>query len=251
MLHSLKELDGYKIIGTDDDLGKVHDFFFDDKVWTIRYLVIGTGNWFPGKKVLVSPASLNPPDWSTKSLPVKLTTEQIKNSPPVDTEKPVSRQHEIELAKYYYWPMYWESDSLFYPGFSPETIEVINSRQESLAEEVKLQADPRLRSADKVAGYSIKATNDDIGHVEDFIVNDETWNICYMVVDTRNWFPGGKKTLVSPLWISKVDWHSNTVEVDVTKERIENAPEYDPSTPINREYETRFYDYHGRSKYWV
>ena len=107
MLRSMNELYGYTIRATDDTIGSVHDFFFDDRESTVRYLVVDTGNWLPGRKVLIAPDALSKPDWASMMLPVNLTKEQVKNSPDIDTEKPVSRQQEEDLRGYYDWPLYW------------------------------------------------------------------------------------------------------------------------------------------------
>ena len=86
--------------------------------------------------------------------------------------------------------------------------------------------------------------------MEDFIVEDHNWTIRYMIIDTRNWLPGGRKVLVSPTWIGSVDWLENKVKVDLTVEQIKQAPEYDPAAPVNRAYEVKLYDFYGRPKYW-
>ena len=98
-------------------------------------------------------------------------------------------------------------------------------------------------------GYYIKTTDGEVGHVDDLIVDDETWGFRYMVVDTRNWLPG-RKVLISVEWIESVSWLENEVQVDVASEAIKNSPEFDPSQPVNREYEMVLYDYYGRPKYW-
>ena len=101
-----------------------------------------------------------------------------------------------------------------------------------------------------MAGYHIEASDGEIGHVKDFIVDDETWAIRYLEVDTQNWWPG-KKVLVSPQWIDNVSWPDSKVYVNLTRETIQNGPEWNASTPITREYENRLYDYYDRSPYWT
>ena len=107
-----------------------------------------------------------------------------------------------------------------------------------------------LRSVDHVTGYSIQASDDSIGHIEEFIVDDSTWFVRYLVVDTRNWLPGGRKVLIAPTWVSEVNWGDKAVKVALTKKQIEESPEYDPSKPVNRAYEVRLYDFYGRPHYW-
>jgi sporulation protein YlmC with PRC-barrel domain len=265
MLRSLKEIDGYTILDVSNEVvGSVNDFYFDDVTWMIRYLVVDTGVWLPGRKVLISPVALGQPDWGGGvSLPVRLTKEQIEDSPSLDTNKPVSRQEETALVDYYQWPPYWHNVTFFDAmavGMDPETY-VRSTRPVSQAEAVPEEAvvektlageqtgDPSLRSVAEVSGYYIQATDGDIGHVEDFIVDTEAWAIRYLVIDTKNWWPG-KKVLVSPLWVEQVNWEESKVHLDMNRDMIKNSPEFDPSAPVNRAYEDRLFDYYGWPKYW-
>ena len=96
MMRNVNDLRGYAIRATDGVIGTVVDFYFDDQDWGIRYLVVDTGNWLSGRKVLISPLALGLPDWMIRELPVSLTKSQVKRSPDIDTKKPVSRQHEAD-----------------------------------------------------------------------------------------------------------------------------------------------------------
>lgn len=248
MLRSIKKITGYTLNALDDEIGRCADFLFDDNFWTVRYMVADTGKWLPGRLVLISPISLDEPRWTDKSFPVRLTKKQIEDAPGFDEAKPVSRQHEIEYFGYYGWPFYWEGTHLWgataFPGpLFDKNIEEKNKQ--------KVDSDDKhLRSVNEVTGYHIKATDDEIGHVEDFIINDENWMIQYMIVDTRNWLPG-KKVLVAPDWIDSIDWSERKVYVGLTREQIKDCPEFDPAMPINREYEENLYDFYGRPKYWI
>ena len=248
MLRSVKELYNYVLKAEDGEVGRCKDFLFDDRFWIIRYMVADTGKWLPGKKVLISPISLGEPDWASRLLQVKLTKERIEHGPPLDSDAPVSRQHESKWFDYYGYPDYWGGACAWgtelYPGalFSQK-------REETKVGPDTVEGDSHLRSATEVKGYHIQAADDEIGHVEDFILDDKTWTIRYMVVDTRNWLPG-KKVLVAPTWINSVDWAESKASVDLTREQVKNSPEYDPSAPVNLEYEVRMYDFYGRPKYW-
>jgi hypothetical protein len=173
-------------------------------------------------------------------------------SPDIDTDRPVSRQQEIEYDRYYGYPSYWTGPYLWggYPApFLSDT--PASSFEQERRWELGAQegGDPHLRSAAAVIGYHISATDGDIGHVEDFLLDEATWAIRYMVVDTRNWWPG-KKVLVSPGWIADVDWDASTVGVEMSREQVRNSPEYDPSAPLQRDYESRLHDHYGRAGYW-
>ncbi len=243
MLRSLNELIGYKIEATDGSLGSVYDFFFDDQKWALRYMVVDTGSWLPGRLVLIYPFALEKPDWANQKFPVDLSKEDVENGPPIDSDKPVSRQKEIELFQHYKWDPYWMYSE---PFSTPEFIETSSPAQIEKPGEVE---DPSLRSFREVKDYYVHARDGDVGHNEDMLVDDEDWMIRYLVVDTRNWMPG-KKVIISPSWIRDINWAESKITVDHTEDEIRNSPEFDPSVPVNREYEARLYDYYGRPVYW-
>ncbi len=251
MLRSIKEIIGYDIHAEDGKFGTVSDFYFDDEHWMVRYLVVDTGKWLPGRKVLLPPVVLDRPRWSKKELPVKLTRKKIENSPPITMDEPVSRRFEKELNRYFQLEPYWVGGVMAGAYSSNANI----GDQSGAAHSVDTPApeesegDMDLRSCDEVMGYRIDANDGEMGHVEDFILDDEVWTIRHMVVDTRNWLPG-KKVLVPVIWIETIDWPQTRLSVDLTREEIKNGPEYDPSKPVSREYEEVLYDYHGKPKYW-
>ena len=172
---------------------------------------------------------------------MNLTKEQVKNSPGIDADKPVSRQQQVDLHAYYGWPPYWSIPIV------PPPIPVSAPLRETPVQQD--QGDPHLRSTKEVTGYRIQATDGEIGHVEDFILEDQDWLIRYMVVDTKNWLPG-RKVLISPRWIESVSWSEKKVHLALSRESVKNSPEYDQAAPVNREYEVRLYDYYGRPTYW-
>jgi hypothetical protein len=240
MLRSLDELIGYTIAASDGDIGKVSDFLFDDELWFVRYLVANTGNWLKGRQVLIAPAAFyDKPRWESEKFPLILTRKMVEESPDIVEDEPVSRQKESEIVAYYHWPAYW------YPVIEQEKIKENERRVQ--AEE---NGDSHLRSVREVERYHIEARDGSMGHVHDFIIDDERWEIMYIVVDTRAWLPG-RKVLVSRPWIDEVDWFGSKVTVDLTREAIQKSPEFDPSAPVNREYEEVLYDFYGRPKYWA
>ena len=254
MLRSVSSLDGATVRATDGEIGSVKEAYFDDDAWTIRYLVVGTGTWFTGREVLISPYSVKQPMTDRTVVDVSLTREQVKNSPDIDTHKPVSRQNEQSYLGYYGYPVYWGGPGLWaggvYPVLPPEQPTPVEREVMARENEVR-QEDVHLRSTDKVSGYDIQATDDTIGHVEDFIFDDESWAIRYLVVDTRNWWPGGKRVLVATHWIERIDWADSKVYTRLDRESIKNGPEYNPELPIDRDYETRLHAAHRLEGYWV
>lgn len=254
MLRSAMEIRGYGIDAIDGEIGKVHDLFFDDARWTVRYIVVDTGNWLPGRRVLISPTSLNEPDWMQRMLSVSLTQDKISKSPSVASDKPVSRQLERDLVSYFDWPVYWAPAAYTVGAMgsgSPPPPVATNTPDADVKQSAEMESgDPNLRSMSEVAGYRIQAADDEVGHVEDFIVDDESWAIRYVVVDTRNWLPG-RKVILAPKWFTDCVWAESKVYTDLSRDAIKGAPEFDPSQPINRDYEGRLYDYYGRPGYWT
>ena len=207
MQRNVKNLLGYDIQATDGELGKVDEFYFDDAAWTVRYLVAATGDWFSNRKVLLSPAFLGS----------------------------------------YAWPTYWGSGihSDAASGMA-QTVPVVNAEESGYkAPAPEWPRDLHLRSTRHLTGYHIQAADGNIGHVDDFIVDDKSWEIRYLVVDTRHWLPG-PKVLLAPGWLKKIDWATSKVLVESKRESIKNSPPYDPSKGINTDYEGKLYDYYGR-----
>lgn len=250
MLRDLNALEGYVLKATDGEIGRCKDFLFDDERWTVRYMVADTGKWLPKRKVLISPISLGRPDWGSKRFPVHLTRKMVEESPHIDSDAPVSREHERRWFEHYGYAMYWAGTGIWGAGAYPAGLLSKEEREKMPVEQSGPDpAEKPLRSADEVEGYTVRARDGDIGSVKDFIVDDETWAIRYLVVDTGSWLPG-RKVLIAPYWIASVDWAGQKVEIDMTRDAVERSPEYDPSEPVNREYETRLYDFYGRPTYW-
>jgi uncharacterized protein YrrD len=243
MKRRTKSLIGNAIGATDGEIGKVTEFYFDDETWTVRYLIVETGSWLFGRKVLISPQAVLSADWENDVFQVNLTKEQIKNSPDIDTEKPVSRQQETKLYQYYPWNNYWDGGlgtsgiGMSYPIFI----------QPPAAEDVSVEHseyNPHLRSTHQVTGYSIQAIDGEIGDVEDFIIDDTTWKIDFIEIDTGNWLPG-KKVVLSPKLIKEIKWSSSAVIVNTSVAHVKNSPEYHPGQQINDTYEMDLQNHYG------
>jgi hypothetical protein len=110
--------------------------------------------------------------------------------------------------------------------------------------------DTHLRSTREVTSYHLHALDGEIGHVDDFIIDDDTWAIRYLVVATKNWWPG-KKVLISPRWIESVSWDDRKVVIGLSRETIKAAPEYTDESLLTRDYETGLHRYYDREGYWV
>lgn len=245
MLIKSIELNSYKLNGSDGDVGKVKEFYLDDKFWTIRYLVVDTGGWLTGQQVLISPYAIAAVNNVAKCIDIDLSKKQIKNSPPLESDKPVSRQFELGYYGYYGYPMYWAGPSMW--GYYPDIVRN-NTEWKKIGTEEHMW-DAHLRSTKEVSGYHIQAKDGEIGHVVDFIIDDETWAIRYLVIDTTNWF-AGKKVLISPKWIDKISWNDSKVFINLSTEEIKLSPEYTEEALLTRDYESQLHKYYNRHVYW-
>jgi uncharacterized protein YrrD len=241
MLRSIKQLYGDKLGGYDCEIGYVKDFYFDDKHWAVRYVVVDTGSWIPGRLVLISPSAFDKFPQGGKTLPVNLTRRQIEDSPAIETHKPVSRLYEEEYCRYYGWPYYWQGDAVWglsgfpilskkskpFPG-EPRTDGVAKSKG----------SNARLRSARDVMGYEIQTGDEIAGHVTDFMMDDKSWVICHLVVNTGNRF-SGNKVLLSPGQVERISWDESKIYVNVGKKARLQRPASDGPIPAGGVVESR------------
>lgn len=245
MLTKVKTLKGYKLHSLDGEIGKVQEFYFDDYHWTVRYLIADTGNWLTGKKVLISPYALDDVNREEKYISVSLTKKQIEDSPSLDSDKPVSRHFEEKYYGHYGWPSYWSGAFMW--GSYPNIVRNPDSWKEPAKEEKAW--DLHLRSTAVVSGHHVQAKDGEIGHVDDFIIDDETWAIRYLVIDTGNWRPR-KKVLIAPQWIERVSWRESKVFVNLLRDAIGKSPEYTEEALLTRDFEYGLYQHYNRPGYW-
>lgn len=255
MLTEVKGLHGWAIHATDGEIGKVDEILFDDKHWTVRYLIVDTGGRLTGRKVLISPMAFGLVDWEGHRVNINLTRNQVENSPGVETNQPVSRQWERDYFDYYSWPYYWNGiggwGSYWYPGaMFAQPVDSAQMAEQKANRQALDHADAHLRSTKEVTDYSISATDGPIGKVSDFVVNSDTWRICYLAVDTQDWWPLQTKVMLPSDWIGDVTWSARSVTVNVTREQVRNAPEWDHSQPISRAFEDQLYGYYARQHPW-
>lgn len=243
MLQTLSGLKHMSIGATDGEIGHVRDAYFDDHEWTLRYLVVNPGSWLTGRRVLISPWAIRDVNWQAQRVDVALTREQVRNCPETDADKPVSRQYETAYSDYYGYPYYWMGPFAWGPLPLPREGAMADpSRQAGRRDKEK--GDPNLRSANEVDAYRIEAVDGSIGHVDEFIFDDDTWSLRYLVVDTRNWLPG-RHVLISTDWIDRVSWEGRKAYVALTRDEVRNSPEYDAASFSEAEEDT-LYRYYGR-----
>ena len=238
MLRSAKQLYGYTLGAVDGEIGHVKGFYFDDKDWVIRYLVADTGSWLVGHKVLISPYALGSIYPGGKVLQVRLTRQKVEQSPSIETELPVARQHERAYYQYYNWPVYWSGPGLW--GMNPVPLVPLDFEPEIHQENVADEADSRLRSTLEVTGYHVQATDGEIGHVEDFLIEDESWEIKSLVVATGLWW-SGREVVVPRKEVSRVSWDESKVFVNITRDALMREPDYHHSFQDQDEHDPRLF----------
>lgn len=245
MKRSLKELKGYSIQAIDGEKGKVKNFLFDDEAWIIRYLEADLGNFFKEKRVMIPRQHLTEPHWEEKHFPIELTVKRIENSPDIEHDLPVSRKYEKELIEHYELKPYWPDNIAGYYGrqsmFNPDN--PFKTPKHIIGED---QIETNLRSFEEVRGYYINATDEQFGHIKDLIIDDEDWQVLYVIVDTKNILPWSKKVMLPIELIEEISFLDKEAKINLPKETIKNAPEYNPAQAINTEYEKGLRDFYGR-----
>lgn len=247
MLRVGSSLIGYKILIDDGKLGTVSDLLFDDTTWNLRWLVVDTGNWLPGRKVLIHPAVLGRPDDGDESLAVHLTRKQIEASPNVSRDRPVSRQAMRDVYSYYAWDPAW-GDSYFGAGsfgdpiISPYRFDGDAARAMEGAV-VQDDGDPHLRSSAELKGYHIHATDGDIGHIENLLIDDTRWGVRYLIVDTSNWL-FGRHVLISPFAVRGINWSERLVSLGVNQARVKSSPPWNPVELVEMAYQRRLHQHY-------
>jgi hypothetical protein len=245
MLIRVKALKDFRLNCLNGEIGRVQELYFDDRHWIVRYLVADTGAWLPGLQVLISPYALGVISVEDHNIAVSLTKRQLEDSPPLASAKPVSRQFEEAYHAFHGWPHYWGG-----PGaWGAQDVLTRDGSGYPLPDASDVSHDYHLRSTAAVSGYSLAAKDGELGHVDDFIVDDSNWAIRYLVVDTHHWLPG-RKVLVAPRWIERMSWEDSKVHVGLTREAVKASPEYSESLLASRAYESKLHRHYDRSGYW-
>jgi len=249
MLWNASALRGFAIEATDGQIGTVSDLLFDDLSWQLRWVVVHTGSWLLGHKVLLPLTALRKPERATSRFTVQLTRQQVQDSPNVTTDLPVSRHMEARIYHHYDWNPYWRSgfssiaNSIGTPASMPRS-EDIGPRRQNETDAMQPDGDPNLRSIIAVTGYHIEARDGAIGHAEDFIISDAAWHIRYVTVDTKNWLPG-QRVVIVPQMIHEINWVSRSIFVDADVALIKGSPPYDPDMTEDGPFNDRFKEYFG------
>ena len=221
MLRNINDIYGTQLAATDGNIGHVKDFYFDDKSWTVRYLIVDTGSWLPGRQVLFAPDAFDGFRPDGEVLKLNLTREEIENGPTIESHRPVTRQHERDYYQYYSWPPYWENSGMWGIGGMP-----VLATPAEIKPEVDPLDDVHLRSTKAVTGYDIKASDGTLGTVSGFMVDHKSWAIADLVVEAGHWY-SGKEILISPAAVLGISYDSSEVSVKLTRADLARTPEHE------------------------
>lgn len=254
MLKPLSDYSGLILKTVDDeDIGEVKDFYFDDETWTVRYMIVSSEKG----DILISTFSVREFDRLSKSLKSNLSAKKVISAPRADLVRPVSKLEEERLANYYGWPMYWvwggaTSGVGMYPpeaissANTPEINEYYQKQYQELQAKIEKST---LRSYKEIIHYGIDTGNEKFGQVEDLLVDDDTFKIRYVVIDTIRFFPS-KNVLVASEWIEDVSWDERVFRTNLSKESIKKSPSYEKSHSPDRNFEEKLHANYGLSGYW-
>ena len=226
MLWDVSTIRKYEIEASDGSIGSLSDILCDDATWKVRWLVVDTGTFLPGRKVLVPPSLVTSLDRELGKVSVKLDKASIEASPPITSDEPVSRQMEDRLSVHFGWTPYWDND--------------LNGSQAPSLD----NASSHLRSLDTMRGYQIRATDGAIGSAADFLLNDNDWSIRYLVVDTGTWWPG-QKVLIAPQSIGSISSADEAINLLVDQAKVKSSPANSQAMTVDGKYEEKFLTYYG------
>ncbi len=262
MLQASSAMRGYAIAAKDETIGTVSDFLFDQTTWTVRWLVVDTGEWLTGRKVLVHPSAIGHVDHGRRQIDVALTRKQVEDSPDIGRDRPVSQQMQNDLYGYYGWDPLWNSSmygagmyggglyagGLFGGGMGATGLAererpYRSGRQGGGADLAVDEGDPNLRSIAEVTKYHVHALDGSIGHVENFLLDTPSWGIRYLVINTSNWWVG-QHVLISPHAIKDIDWSDRSIRLDVTRAKVKASPSWNPSDLIDGVFERRLHEHY-------
>lgn len=257
MPYSLKQLNGFTLVALDGEIGHAKEAYFDDRHWTIRQLVVDTGGWLTGRKVLISPHAVRRIDHARRCIEVALERGQVETAPDIDTARPVSRQHEMAIYDHYGWPYWWSGGSLWGVSALPTLAGTVLTPPSSgaglppgIAEQMRAQRaddDPHLRSSAEVTGYHIEASDGSIGHIDDFLFDERSWSIAFVIVDTGHWL-SGRQVLIAPRWIEHIDWGERRARVRLSRAAVESSPPYQRGEPLREDQFLRVQRHFERSE---
>ena len=259
MLFAVSGLIGCEVHANDGAVGAVKDFLFDDQTWKLRWVAVNAGDWLAGRRVVflhpsaIAPLVLPPKpklpmmsQGETLTLAVDLTRGQIEAGPHAHQDNPVTRDMEGLLYDYYGWDPYWGASHFGGAVLANVESKIVEgaARRTVEAQTPPLDGADHLHAVTEFKGYAVHAADGDIGHVENLLADDSNWDIRYLVIATRNWWPG-KIVQLSPYAVKDIDWFAEQVNMNVTRDQVRSAPAWDPLAMMNEASEEELHRHFG------
>lgn len=256
MLLRASRLEQSRLRATDGRIGKIKTFLFDEEQWVLRYIVAKYGFALFGKRVLISPMSVTGAPRDGEAIAVGLTRKQVKSAPTADLAQPVSRKKEAQFLRYYRVPVYWGGAGLWGGALTPLEAGSLSSApavDEEFAPDTDLESDDEshLRSTREVAGYRVCAPEDEVGVITDFVIEDTTWAIRYLRIETAEDIGGGT-LFISPYWVREISWIERKVSIDTPLAQLKAVPKAGTGGggQPTRDEEEHLHEFFGKVRYW-
>ena len=246
MLRQFNDIQGLPLIASDGDFGRVRDVLVDTGTWIARYVLVDSGSRIPERAFIVPPSEIEVAREDGEALRVSLTQGQIEKSPLLPPDRPVSRQEEERLHTYFGWQPYWvdELPPESHTPPVPQGDQMTGDRQAQSTPQDPPPGETHLRSSREMVGYHVQANDGQVGRVSDMILDDESWAVRYFVIDAGEALLS-KKLLLAAHLIDRVSFDQFSVFVDLEADQAKGSPEFDPTVPVDKEYEEVLRDYFG------
>jgi hypothetical protein len=212
---------GFAVEASDGFAGRITDLLFDDKTWLVRWFVVEIATWQIFRRILLHPSALGSPDNLNRAFSVQMTKAQVRACPSIQTDEPVSQQMEADLAEDYAFSPPWGL-GFYASGPIGGSAEGWLDNNGVMTHAATGTADPHLRSINAVRGYHIQALDGEVGHLKDFLIDDETWQIDCALIDTKNWWRG-KDVLLPATAMTQISWSGKYISVDQTRYKIKTS----------------------------
>ncbi|MCM3399368.1 MULTISPECIES: PRC-barrel domain-containing protein [Oceanobacillus] len=229
MMRLTSQLKQFNIHATDGELGKIKDFYFDDRNWEIRYAIVDTRKWLPGRKVLLSPNSFIEVDETNESVNVEFDKLMIRNSPPVPENEDLTKDKENHLIDYFGWNSYTDNALPHAERGLLGTFPIIGLENERPPEEPHLNRNGRyhehdnyLRSEEETNDFKVHAKDGKIGRIVDMIYDTSQWIIEYIVVRSSKSIVENEFYIFHTRQINTVDWFEKDLYINDSLEGILN-----------------------------
>lgn len=256
MLTLVTKLRGFSLKTEDGERGEIIAVLFDDRDYNAGYLVVDTEEWPASRNVLISTEAIEPPNMEERTVPTNLTQSRILDAPAIDLGKPISEQDLADLHRYYEWstfrPGVLPDEAATVPGTTmpdPSTPDYVITDESRTEEHVAPEPERHLRNTLEVDGYTLEIENEELGVVEDFLLDVDDWVLRYFIVDVGSRFGGAELALPSQ-WVESIDYSEQSIFVNLTEEELETAPRYDKGAEFTREDEIVLYEHYDKEPYW-